>query len=71
MFHIQPNTTDDSSSGADNDSIDSNDSQYISDPTPSTSASDETNNGQTSDKLDLGCTMLHVQKLMMIYATIC
>ena len=53
VSHIQPNPTDDCSSIADNDDIDMNDSQ-MADWAPSTPASNETNNGQTSDRLDIG-----------------
>ena len=53
VSHIQLNPTDDSSSRADNDNIDTNDSQ-MADSAPSTFASNETNNGQTPAKLDIG-----------------
>ena len=70
LFHIQPHPRHESNSGDDNDNIDTIDNQ-MTDSAPSTSASNETNNGKHKTNWILGCTLLLVQKLVIIFATRC
>ena len=71
VFHIQPKPTDDSSSRAGNDNIDTNDNQ-MADLASSTSASNEANNGLILAKRDIGLYVAAgAEILRMIYATSC